>query len=292
MPFSAGGWKFEVFVPPGAAESFVQAFEPFSMAVTSFEVEEGRIWRVEGFAMDAPPAAALMAAVAIASARAGIAEPDVRCLPLPAMDWVAESQRSFQPLRAGRYFIRPSHFEGPAPTGVKSITVDAGAAFGTGEHATTKGCLLALDGLARARHFVRPLDLGCGSGILAMAAAKTWHCPVLAADIDSSAVAVARENARINRLSPRIRIVRSDGFAAPELRLAAPFDLIIANILARPLVRLSHPIRRYLAPGGVCVLSGLLASQEREVAAAYRRQGMKMRRRIAIDGWSTLVVAR
>jgi ribosomal protein L11 methyltransferase len=292
MISSAGGWKVEVIVPLRGSECFEQAFEPFCLAVTAFEVEEGRLWRVEGFAMEAPPAEELTAAVAIAAMRAGIAEPGVTCMPLPATDWVAETQRSFQPLRAGRYFIRPSHFDGPVPKGAKTITVDAGAAFGTGEHATTKGCLLALDGLARSRRFTRPLDLGCGSGILAMATAMTWHCPVLAADIDPAAVTVSRENAGINQLSSRMRIICSDGFAAPELRRAAPYDLIIANILARPLVALSHPIRRYLAPGGVCVLSGLLAVQEREVAAAFRRQGMKMLRRIGIDGWNTLIVAR
>ncbi len=279
-------------MPPHASEFFVQAFEPFCTALVSFEVEEHVLWRVEGYTLVPPTQEALTAAVAIAASRAGIVEPDVICLPLPVTDWVAETQRSFQPLRAGRYFIHPSHFDGPVPYGSYPIMVDAGAAFGTGEHATTKGCLLAMDGLARARRFVNPLDLGCGSGILSMAAAKTWRVQVTAADIDPQSVVVARENARLNRLSGLVQTVRSNGFAAPQLRNNAPYDLIIANILARPLVGLSYAIRRHLAPGGVCILSGLLSHQEKEVFAAFRRQGMRLVRRIPIDGWHTLIVSR
>lgn len=279
-------------MPPHASEIFVQAFEPFCTALVSFEVEEDVLWRVEGYTLAPPSQETLTAAVAIAASRAGIVEPEVICLPLPVTDWVAETQRSFQPLRAGRYFIRPSHHDGPAPYGSYAIMVDAGAAFGTGEHATTKGCLLALDGLARARRFANPLDLGCGSGILSMAVAKAWHVRVMAADIDPQSVVVARENARLNRLAGWIHTVRSNGFAAPQLRRHAPYDLIIANILARPLVGLSYAIRRHLAPGGVCVLSGLLSHQEKEVNAAFRRQGLHLVRRIPIDGWHTLIITR
>lgn len=292
MTLTADGWKIEVFVPPRAAEYFVQAFEPFCTALVSFEVEEEILWRVEGYTLAPPSAETLTAAIAIAAARAGIPEPDAVCMPLPVTDWVAETQRSFQPLRAGRYFVQPSHFEGRAPAGAHVILLDAGAAFGTGEHATTKGCLLALDRLARARRFTNLLDLGCGSGILSIAAAKTWHVPVMAADIDPRSVAVARANARQNRVSGQVTALCSNGFAARALRQAAPYDLILANILARPLVALSHAIRRHIAPNGICVLSGLLAHQEREVGAAYRRQGFRLVRRIPIDGWHTLILAR
>ncbi|MEX2618026.1 MAG: 50S ribosomal protein L11 methyltransferase [Alphaproteobacteria bacterium] len=292
MNLTADGWKIEVFVPPRAAAFFEQAFEPFCMALVSFEVEENILWRVEGYTLAPPPSEALTAAIAIAAARAGVPEPEAVCLPLPATDWVAETQRSFQPLRAGRYFVQPSHFEGTAPAGAHVILLDAGAAFGTGEHATTKGCLLALDRLARTRRFAKPLDLGCGSGILSIAAALTWHAPVMAADIDLRSVAVARANARQNRVAGQVTSLCSNGFAARAIRQAAPYDLILANILARPLVALSYAIRRHIAPNGVCVLSGLLAHQEREVGAAYRRQGFHLVRRLPIDGWHTLVLAR
>ncbi len=292
MTLTADGWKIEVFVPPHATEFFVQAFEPFCTALVSFEVDENILWRVEGYTLTPPSSETLTAVVAIAAARASIPEPDVVCLPLPVTDWVAETQRSFQPLQAGRFFVQPSHYEGLSPAGAHVITLDAGAAFGTGEHATTKGCLLALDQLARARRFAKPLDLGCGSGILSIAAAKTWHVGVMASDIDPQAVIVARANARQNRVSALVDVSCSNGFAARPLRRAAPYDLILANILARPLVGLSLAIRRHVAPDGICVLSGLLAHQEREVSAAYRRQGFRLVRRIPIDGWHTLILAR
>jgi len=284
------GWKIQVIVPPDAVDCVVQALDPLCAAVVSVEVEEHRLWRVVGYRAAAPAPEAVAAAIAIAARRAGIAEPAVDCMPVPATDWAAQSQREFEPMRAGRYFIQPSHFEGRAPSGAIAITLDAGAAFGTGEHATTMGCLLALDWLARSRRFTRPLDLGCGSGILALAIAATWRRPVIAADIDPVAVAVARANARGNRLSALMRVMRSDGFGARDLR--ARYDLITANILARPLVELSAAIRRRLRPGGVVILSGLLADQENMVRAAYRRQGMRLDRRFAIAGWHTLVVAR
>jgi ribosomal protein L11 methyltransferase len=287
---AGGGWKIQVIVPPEAVDCFVQALDPLCAAVVSFEVEGHGAWRVAGYTSAAPAPEAVAAAIAIAALRAQIAEPAVARAPVPATDWVAESQRGFQPLRAGRYFIRPSHFRGRAPGGAISITLDAGAAFGTGEHATTRGCLLALDWLARARRFTRPLDLGCGSGILALAIAATWRRPVTAVDIDPVAVAVARANARGNRLAPLVRVLRGDGLSARGLRQR--HDLITANILARPLVDLSGAIRRRLEPGGVAVLSGLLANQENMVRAAYRRHGLRLVRRIAIDGWNTLVVAR
>jgi ribosomal protein L11 methyltransferase len=284
------GWKIQVIVPQGAVDCFVGAFEPLCAAVVSVEVEEHKLWRVVAYAPAAPAPEAITAAVAIAALRAGIGEPAVECLPVPATDWAAQSQRSFTPSRTGRYFIAPSHFSGRAPHGTIALTLDAGAAFGTGEHATTMGCLLALDRLARARRFTRPLDLGCGSGILALAIAATWRRPVLAADIDPVAVTVARENARVNQLTSLVRVLPSNGLTAHGLHRR--YDLITANILARPLVELSAAIRRRLLPGGVAILSGLLAGQENMVRAAYRRQGLRLEWRFAIAGWNTLIVAR
>ncbi len=290
MTLAGDGWKLQVIVPVDAVDCFVAALDPLCTAVVSIEVEEHRLWRVVGYSAAMPAPEAVAAAIAIAAHRAKISEPAVDCIPVPATDWAAESQRSFQPLRAGRYFIQPSLFQDRAPAGAIAITLDAGAAFGTGEHATTMGCLLALDRLARARRFTHPLDLGCGSGILALAIAATWRCPVIAADIDLAAVTVARANVRTNRLAPLIRVLRSDGLAARALHRR--YDLITANILARPLVELSAAIRRRLRPGGRAILSGLLAGQENMVKAAYRRQGLRLERRIAINGWNTLVVVR
>ena len=286
------GWKFETVVPAAAAEAFAAAVESLCPAVASFEIPGSTLWRIEGYASDMPPHAEAAAAMAVAAARAGIAEPEFTCIPLPDTNWVADNQASFQPLHAGRYFIQPSHFDGTAPHGTTALTVDAGAAFGTGEHATTKTCLLALDGLAKRCQFRRPLDLGCGSGILALAMAATWRRPIMAADIDPQSVVVARENAEINGLDGWLRIRCSNGVADREVRKAGPYDLIVANILAGPLVALSHRLSACLAPRGVLILSGLLAQQENAVRNAYRRQGLSLRHRIALDGWHTLIVAR
>ncbi len=285
-------WKLEVIVPASAAELFAEAIESLCAAVASFEIPDSSLWRVEGYAPDMPSHADCAAILAIAAVQAGVPEPEFSCVPLPNIDWVAENQRTFQPLRAGRYFIRPSHFEGPTPFGAIGLTLDAGAAFGTGEHATTKSCLLALDWLARCRRFEKPLDLGCGSGVLALAMAATWRRTVLAADIDPQSVAVARENAQINRLSLYVQTRCSNGFSDREIHRTGPYDLIAANILAKPLVALSRPLCQQVAPGGVVVLSGLLAHQENAVRNAYGRQGLALIRRIPVEGWHTLIMAR
>ena len=286
------GWKLEVIVPAAAAESFAEALESFCQAVVSFEIPGSRLWRVEGYAAEMPAYTDSAAAIAIAAARANVPEPEISCVPLPVIDWVAENQRSFQPLRAGRYFIRPSHFDGSPPHGAHVFTLDAGAAFGTGEHATTKSCLLALDWLARRRHFRCPLDLGCGSGILSLAIAATWRRNVIASDIDPQAVAVTRENATANQLGDLVTTCCSNGLSDRVIRRSAPYDLITANILAKPLVKMSRGLGGALAPGGVVILSGLLAGLENMVRNAYRRQGLTLARRFAVDGWHTLLMTR
>jgi ribosomal protein L11 methyltransferase len=283
------GWKLALITPESAVEQFAMALDPFCYGLSAFEIEEGGNWRVEGFAGDMPPQDNLTAAVALAALRAGVPEPRLDCVPIPATDWVAETQKSFQPLRAGRYFIQPSHYDGAIPAGSIALTIDAGAAFGTGEHATTKGCLLALDQLAKRRRFAHMLDLGCGSGILAMAMAATWRRKVLAGDIDPEAVNVARQNFQINRLTPLTRAYVSRGFSARELRAGRPYDLITANILARPLISLAGAIRHHTAAGGAVILSGLLSHQENMVAAAYRAAAFHLIHRITIDEWRTLV---
>jgi ribosomal protein L11 methyltransferase len=168
--------------------------------------------------------------------------------------------------------------------------LDAATAFGTGEHPSTRGCLLALDDLARRRRFRRPLDVGTGSGVLAIAAAKRLHRRVVAGDIDPEAVRVARHHVRRNGLAGTVRVVRSAGYRSRGLR-RADYDLVLANILARPLALLARDLKRALAPGGVAVLAGLLRRQEAQVLAAHRAQRLMLARRIVIDGWSTLIVS-
>ena len=231
----------------------------------------------------------LEAALALAWTARADEPPALAIERLPARDWLAENQASFPPLRAGRYFIHGSHYRAHAPAGAMALTINATTAFGTGEHATTRGCLLALDALAR-RGLRRPvLDMGTGTGILAIAAAKTWRRTVTARDIDAESVRVAARNAAVNGAAALVDLGRADGYRGLRRRRYA---LIFANILARPLALMAPDLARHLAPGGVAVLSGLLSRQERAVLAAHRLQGLALRARFCIDGWHTLVLAR
>ena len=234
----------------------------------------------------------LASAIARASASAGVKAPEFVVKPLAARDWLAVNRASFQPIRAGRFFIHPTFYEGRPPAGAQSIALDASTAFGSGSHGTTKGCLLALDRIARRRRPRRILDMGCGSGILAIAMAKAWARPVLAVDIDDEAVRVTADNALRNGVGKLVRAGAGRGFAAPVMRGKRDFDLIVANILARPLIAMAPALSRALAPGGEAVLSGLLVHQENQVIAACRAQGMALARRDRIDNWSTLLLRR
>ncbi len=208
---------------------------------------------------------------------------------LPATDWLQKNRQSFVPISAGRFYIYPSH-QKDIPRGKTGIRMDATTAFGTGHHASTFGCLLALDKLAKTLRPKRVLDMGCGTAILAIAARKIWkNSPVLAADIDAEAVRVARKNCKANQAQD-ITCLQSRGFAGKDVRKNGPYNLILANILARPLCKMSSDMRQFLAPGGVVVLSGLLDGQARLVLVSYLRQGFRLMRRIRKDGWSTLVL--
>ncbi len=284
-------WKIEVVTTAAAQPALSQAIEDRCDALMAFEMTPGGPWQIQGLTMDEPDEAAIRARLVEAARTCGVAPPETVIERLPDVDWLARNRRSFPPIRAGRYFVYGSHYEGTVPPGAIGIRLDASLAFGSGEHATTRGCLLAIDRLARSRRGIRRvLDLGCGSGILSLAAARTWQARVLAADIDRDSVRLARENARDNGVSPRrMRVRWSDGVR----RLGRPrCDLVLANILARPLRRLSRDLSRAVAPGGVLVLSGLLASQAADIVAAYRYQGLYLRYQAMIAGWRIVVMDR
>ncbi len=285
-------WKIEVMTTAAAQPVLAQAIEDRCDALMAFELTPGGPWRLEGLTMDEPDEAAIRAQLALAASDLGLPPPEAKIERLPDVDWLARNRRAFPPLRVGRYFVYGSHYEDAVPPGVIGIELDAGIAFGSGEHATTRGCLLAIDRRARrGRKVRRALDHGCGSGILGIAAAKSWPCRVAAADIDRDSVRVAAENAWRNGVSKRRLCTRwSDGISRPIA--ARRYDLVCANILARPLRRLSRLLARAVAPGGMLVLSGLLASQAADIVAAYRFQGLALMSRISIDGWQTLVLRR
>jgi len=205
--------------------------------------------------------------------------------PLADRDWVAESQRLLPPQTAGRFWVYGSHVTEPPPAGLIPLMVEASIAFGTGRHETTQGCLIAMTALAAERNVERVLDLGTGSGVLAMGAAVLWPAAAIrAVDIDRPSVAVARENAEINGLALHISFGESDGFAA----VRGAFDLILANILAEPLIELAPELRRHLAPGGVAILSGLLSKQSAEVTRAYAAEGLELVAARTYGDWDTL----
>ena len=288
-------WRITITVAEAAVAAFEAALEPLSDAVSWFmnDVDtdrEGETWTLVATARHSPDRARLAAALELTAAAMGVAAPEAAIERIVDTDWVGANMRDFPPIAAGRFFVHGSHWRGAPPAGRLALMVDAGTAFGSGEHATTWGCLMAIDRLARRRRFRRPLDLGCGSGILAMAMAKVWHVPVLAADIDPESVRVAKFNAGRNRLRGLVRALPSDGYRHPAIGRRAPFDLIVANILARPLVSLAPRLAAHLVPGGMVVLSGLLARQERMVLAAHRLQGLSLVRRVAVNGWHTLVL--
>jgi ribosomal protein L11 methyltransferase len=288
-------WKIEVVVPAAAGDAISAVLEQHAGAVSLFPARSGGVVSICGYSAGEPDAGALKSDLAAAARGANIAAPAVDIVWLPAIDWVALNRESFAPLCVGGVWIRDSYHDEPAPPGAVTLVVDAATAFGTGQHATTQGCLIALDRLVRRPRRLPPgpvLDLGCGSGILAMAAAKRLHRRVLASDIDPVAVAMARYNVAANGLGALVRTVESRGYANHAIRRAGPYALIFANILARPLVRMAPDCARHLRPGGYAVLSGLLTTQERPVIAAHRQQGLILAGRERIDGWSTLVVKR
>lgn len=212
---------------------------------------------------------------------------------VPDLNWVALSQAALPPVEAGRFTVHGSHDTGRIPRGPNSILIDAGEAFGTAHHATTLGCLLAIDRLTRQETFQTVLDLGCGSGVLAIAIAKALpRADIIATDLDPQSVKVASENVRINGVASRIALTVASGVDHMWLRQSPPLDLVIANILAGPLIRLAPALARTVVSGGSLLLSGILIPQAPQVLAAYRSAGFRVSRHDRIAGWSTLTLKR
>ena len=279
-------WTATLRAPHRALPAFEAAFG--AAESLSIDVDTGGPCRLRAVFGGRADRVAVEAAVAIAAAACGTAPPPVAWAPLADRDWVAEGLAALAPVRAGRFRVRGGHHA--AWPSLYELRVEAAAAFGTGHHETTRGCLLALDRLARRRRFARPLDMGCGSGVLALAMARLWRRRVLAVDIDPAAVAQTRANARRNRLA-RLAVCREGrGFAA--LRRGERCDVAAANILAGPLAAMAPALAARLAPGGIAILSGLLRAQAAPLLIACRRHGLVLRERVDLGEWPTLRLAK
>lgn len=272
----------------GALENLV---DPPPDALSLFEREgPGTAWRITAYYAEPPVINRLHETL---EAIVGSAIPLPRKESVPNLNWVAISQAALPPVHAGRFTIHGAHDREKVPQGAKAILIEAGEAFGTAHHATTYGCLLAIDRLTRIRQFRRVLDLGCGSGVLAIAIARADpRAHILASDIDAASVRVASENIAKNRAATRIRTVMASGLRHKELRRHAPYDLLIANILAGPLLALAKDVSHSVNPGGYLVLSGLLDEQSAQIRAAYRAFGFITDQQARIAGWTTLVLRR
>jgi len=266
-----------------------EMLDPDDTAAALFAEPDGR-WAVELHFAREPDVAHLRTLIGtIAGQRAARALTVATVAP---RDWVAASLRELKPVSAGRFVVHGQHDRARIAPNRIAIEVEAALAFGTGHHATTRACLLALDTLVKRQRPGHILDLGTGSGVLAMAAARSLRRSVLASDIDRTATVVARNNVRHNRAAPWVTTVQADGVTAPPVRARAPYDLVFANILLAPLKRLAAPMARLLAPGGRVILSGLLTSQANAALASYRAHGLVLERRLELAGWTTLVMIR
>jgi ribosomal protein L11 methyltransferase len=303
------------------ADALGEVLDPDNTAIALVEQPDGQ-WAVEVNFAEAPDEADLRALVQQIAGEATAAA--LSFSTIAARDWVRQSLADLAPVVAGRFVVHGAHDRARVPRNAIAIEIEAALAFGTGHHGTTRGCLLALEAVVkqarsapslargggrRAKlvgrgqpyspfpNFPRKrgresiLDLGTGSGVLAIAAAKGLRVPVIASDIDRVAVKAAKENARLNR-APRLTIVQAAGLASPRLRAGQPYALILGNILLAPLKRLARPLSRALAPGGRIILSGLLTAQANAALSAYRLQGLVLERRLMLDNWATLVMRR
>jgi ribosomal protein L11 methyltransferase len=276
----------------GVVDALTEIFGEGEAAIAAFEGADGR-WDVTVHFADAPDQAHFRRRVGSAAGETvarGICFDTIE-----AKDWVKASLADLVPVPAGRFIVHGQHDRAKVPPNKLAIEIEAALAFGTGHHGTTRGCLLLLDHVLKAQRPHRVLDLGTGTGVLAIAASKALHGqsrhrPVLASDIDPPSVKVARENARFNATGNRVRTIRATGFSAPEFAQVGPFDLVLANILANPLRQLAGPMVRHLAPSAHVILSGLLTHQAVGVIAAYRARGLKPVRHLKIEGWSSLLL--
>jgi ribosomal protein L11 methyltransferase len=277
-------WKARAVLPKLEAQRLSEALEQIepTPVVSAFELGERGLWEVEAFFAIEPDEAQLQRDYGV----------PMRVIPIQDENWVARALDGLPPVETGRFFIYGSHDASTVPQNKIGLHIEASYAFGTGHHGTTRGCLLALEYLVKRRSFYNALDLGCGTGVLGLAFARLLHMPVVATDIDPLATSKSTENARINQASPWMRVETANGFRSRLISDNAPYDLIFANILAGPLMKLMPGLRKNLAPRGNIILSGILDEQANGICTMARAQGLLVQRRTALEGWVTLILQR
>lgn len=267
------------------AETISSALSDEGAVVSAFEQDAAtQYWCVEVYFPESAPAASKLENL--------FGSLPIRTEALPEQDWVSHSQTSLAPIRAGRFFLHGEHDRARRPAGGVSIEIQAGQAFGTGHHGTTRGCLLALDHVLSQRQPRSVLDVGCGSAVLAIAFALATKRRAVASDIDPVAVDVARSNARDNAVANLVRTLVATGVEHPSIQTFAPFDLVMANILAKPLTDMKARLAATVADGGGVILSGITVDQENRLLGAYRPFGLRLQKRWRLEGWSTLLLER
>lgn len=272
--------------PAEALGDAMEALDPAPGGVGVFEIEDGSgLWEVGGYFEDAPDEVGLALLAAAHGAK------PFTVSEVPETDWVAHVRRELAPVVAGRFYVYGSHDADTVPEGGEPLLIEASMAFGTGHHGTTKGCLEALDRLIGEGFAPATVaDIGCGTAVLAMGAARIWDAKILASDIDPVAVDVAQANVDANGLTGKVACLEAAGFGAPDLAAAAPYDLIFANILKGPLIALAPDLVANLAPNGAAILSGILNEQAEAVIEVYQGQGVVLADRRILGDWTTLVL--
>ena len=294
IPFEAGEiWQisFELADRTGV-EAFEAVLEDVVTGVSSFEIVGTPGWRITVYTAGEPDHADILARLGTAAATSNVAMPDIDVSPVEAREWVAEAERALAPIEVGPFYVYGSHVTDAPPNGAIPIRIDAGQAFGTGNHETTKGCLQAIEAICQRQEPANPLDVGTGSGILAIALAKRLDIRVTASDNDAIAVDVASENAELNGVGGLVDFHLADGLDLAAIQAKAPYDLIVANIVANPLIAMSDAIGSALADSGQVVLSGILLDQSEDVVAAYQASGLGLLSRDEIGDWVTLTLGR
>jgi ribosomal protein L11 methyltransferase len=284
-------WRVIFHCDPVHAAELGSILEDHVSAVSWFETIDPTVWMVEAIMTSEPDEHKFVQLLSPVCTTLGIPIPSLTSEELPETDWLEATWRSFPPHQVGRYYIYGSHTSPSPPADSVILEINAATAFGSGEHETTTGCLLTLDDLAaEGRKFQKPLDMGCGSGILAIAIAKTWNVPVIAVDNDPESVRVATHNAALNQCDFLFQAFTSDGFENQEIQTQGPFDLVVANILKTPLIEMAKDISKNLTPKGLVILSGLLNRDREDVVNAYKAQGIRLHSLRTLNDWVALLL--